>query len=118
MITIAIQGTYRVKFAFDLLGRRVTLWSKSGAFNEKISIAKGLRASRRHDFGPFELAATIDGSALTVSATVCDGRIALWSHSWPISEVLAGKKSQMSVKAKGLETQATIRLMSEGPEAA
>lgn len=118
MIKITIKGTYRVKVAFDLFGRRITLWSKAGSFDESVDISKGLSGSRRHDFGPFEVYASLDETSLTIGTTVSDGMFEVWSNRWPLSEVLNGKQSNLNIKAKGLEVKATVSLSQEAQGAA
>lgn len=118
MIKINIQGTYRAKVAFNLLGRRLTLWSKAGAFDETIDLGQGIHSSRRHDFGPFEAFVTLDETALSVGITVGDGLIEVWSHKWPISEFVGHRRASLNINAKGLEVKATVTLSQADREAA
>lgn len=118
MIRIAIQGTYRAKFALDLFGKRVTLWSKSGTLREAIDLGSGLRASRRHDFGPFEVFADLDGTVLTLGVTAGNGRIELWSHQWPLDGIFGNRQTSLNIKARGLEVKAEVTLSQADREAA
>jgi len=118
LIRIAIQGTYRAKFALDLFGKRVTLWSKSGPFREAIDLGSGLRASRRHDFGPFEVFADVDERTLKLGVTVSNGRIELWSHQWPLDRIIGNRRTGLNIKARGLEVKAEVTLSQVDREAA
>lgn len=118
MIKINLKGTYRVKVAFDLFGKRITLWSKKGSFNESIDLGSDLHASRHHDFGPFEVFASVYDSALAIGVTTSDGLVELWSHKWPLKEIVNGKPNNLNIKAKGLEVKGVVSLIREEAKAA
>lgn len=116
MIAVNLKGSYRAEAALRLFGRRVSLWSKSGSFDETLRVDPELPDVRRR-LGPLEAFACLQGGALSAGVRAAGGREALWRQEWDVAEALGGRSAGFAVRASGLEVRATVSLKREAREA-